>query len=342
MLTLPLPIFTFILSVVVCVLVWRLDLGNRLARGLFVSAFVLMSIGTLLIAIRFGYGVESFVLVQRIVPLFIGPLLAFGFAAFVWPAPVVMRWVFGHLILVFVFVALMQVFPDFHTAYDVMIGLTYVGAIVALGVMWRLGQDRMVFAPLDLCRNIHRWMLVAVIALLVMLIFETGIAISFALARMDQAVTLVSYGSVFLIASLIAGIVVFASKGKTVAQPRSERVEAESQAIALEQKAREILKQTQLYLDTDLTLERLARRLHVPARALSEAINQTQAMNVSQYVNGFRLAHAADMLIETDQSVTRVLERSGFMTRSNFYREFERVYKQSPIEYRKGRTRHDT
>lgn len=334
MLTLPLPILTFILSLVACVLIWRLELGNRFARNVFVAAFGLMSLGTLLIALRFGYGIEDFVLIQRIIPLFIGPLIVFGFAAFIWPADRVARWIYIHFALILAFVVLMQVFPNYLSAYDVVIGLTYLGSIIALMVMWRMGQDRIVFAPLEMGRSIRRWMMWAAISLAVMVIFETSIAISFALERMDQAMTLVSYGSVFLIFSLVAGIVIFASRAK-VEEANAMRGPMDSESVALEEKARALLEQTQLFLDTDLTLERLARRLHVPARALSEAINQTQGINVSQYVNGFRLSHAADMLVGTDQAVTRVLERSGFLTRSNFYREFERVYKMSPIEFRK-------
>ena len=184
-------------------------------------------------------------------------------------------------------------------------------------------------------RNIRRWVLWAAISLGVMVVFETGIAISFAMQRMDQAVTLVSYGSVFLLISTLTAIVVFSNHKKDGVSERDEARKPKGVDVSLEQKARDLLEETQLFLDTDLTLERLARRLHVPARALSEAVNQTQGLNVSQYVNGFRLTHAADMLVETDQSVTRVLERSGFLTRSNFYREFERVYQQSPVEYRK-------
>jgi AraC-like DNA-binding protein len=334
MLTLPLPILTFVLSLVACFLIWRLELGNRFARNIFVSAFGLMSLGTLLIALRFGYGFEQFVLIQRIIPLFIGPLIVFGFAAFIWPVVRVKRCVYLHLASVLAFVILMQVLPYYMSAYDVVIGLTYLGSIIALFVMWRMGQDRIVYAPLELARNIRRWMMWAAISLAVMVIFETSIAVSFALERMEQAMTLVSYGSVFLIFSLVAGIVVFASRSHAVAHS-DVRGPINADSVALEDRARELLQQTQLFLDTDLTLERLARRLTVPARALSEAINQTQGINVSQYVNGFRLTHAADMLVQTDQSVSRVLERSGFLTRSNFYREFERVYQISPAEFRK-------
>lgn len=193
----------------------------------------------------------------------------------------------------------------------------------------------MVYAPLGIKRNIRCWVLWAAISLGVMVVFETGIAISFAMERMNQVVTLVWYGSAFLLISTLTAIVVFSNHKKDGVSARDEAHKPQGVDVSLEQKARDLLEETQLFLDTDLTLERLVRRLHVPACALSEAVNQIQGLNVSQYVNGFRLTHAADMLVQTDQSVTRVLERSGFLTRSNFYCEFERLYQQSPVEYRK-------
>ena len=90
-----------------------------------------------------------------------------------------------------------------------------------------------------------------------------------------------------------------------------------------------------LYLDTGLTADRLARRLHLPTRALSEAINQRQGMNLSQYVNGFRLRRAAHLLAQTDLGLAEVMAQSGFLTRSNFYREFQRAYGQTPVGYRR-------
>ena len=90
-----------------------------------------------------------------------------------------------------------------------------------------------------------------------------------------------------------------------------------------------------LYLDSGLTADRLARHLHVPARALSEAVNRHLGMNVSQYVNGFRLRRAADLLAQTDDGLAEVMAQSGFLTRSNFYREFLREYGQTPTAYRR-------
>jgi len=51
--------------------------------------------------------------------------------------------------------------------------------------------------------------------------------------------------------------------------------------VKLEQEVRELLMSTQLYLEPDLTVQRLSQRLHVTVRALSVAIKRTQEMNVS-------------------------------------------------------------
>lgn len=86
------------------------------------------------------------------------------------------------------------------------------------------------------------------------------------------------------------------------------------------------------YLDSDLTLTRLARRLHVPIKQLSAAINRAKDENVSRYVNGFRIRHACQQLDEGD-NVTEAMLSSGFNTKSNFNREFARVTGQSPSAY---------
>jgi len=57
---------------------------------------------------------------------------------------------------------------------------------------------------------------------------------------------------------------------------------------------------------------------------------------VSQYVNGFRLDHAAQLLRSTDTSVVQVMAQSGFLTRSNFYREFQNRFGQTPAAYRQS------
>lgn len=86
------------------------------------------------------------------------------------------------------------------------------------------------------------------------------------------------------------------------------------------------------YLDPDLTLTRLARRLHVPIKHLSAAINRATGENVSRYVNGFRVRNAC-ALLDGGDTVTEAMLGSGFNTKSNFNREFARVTGQSPSAF---------
>ena len=81
------------------------------------------------------------------------------------------------------------------------------------------------------------------------------------------------------------------------------------------------LTQTPLHLDPNLTLSRLARRLHIPEKRLSAAVNRTTGANVSRYINGWRIRHACAQL-EAGASVTDAMFDSGFNTKSNFNRAF--------------------
>lgn len=96
-----------------------------------------------------------------------------------------------------------------------------------------------------------------------------------------------------------------------------------------------LVRDERLYLDTGLTLSRLARRAGVPARRVSMAINRVRRQNVSQYINGYRSEEACRLLRETDKPVISVMFEAGFETKSNFNREFRRATGASPAEWRK-------
>ncbi|MBO9465242.1 AraC family transcriptional regulator [Tropicibacter sp. R15_0] len=113
-------------------------------------------------------------------------------------------------------------------------------------------------------------------------------------------------------------------------QDRPEEPEIDpANDAALMQRLETLLSQEQLFLEPDLTLSRLAKRLHVPIKQLSATINRHTGENVSRYVNGFRIRHACDLL-RAGQPVTEVLFASGFNTKSNFNREFLRLMGASP------------
>ena len=99
---------------------------------------------------------------------------------------------------------------------------------------------------------------------------------------------------------------------------------AEAEHADLFPKVDALVRAERLFADPDINLTRIARRLTMPARDVSKAINQATVQNVSQYVNGLRIEEACRVLAETETSITEVVFQSGFNTKINFNREFLR------------------
>ena len=106
----------------------------------------------------------------------------------------------------------------------------------------------------------------------------------------------------------------------------------EQAALCLQLEQR--LRKDDLFLDSNLTLNLLARKAGIPARHISRAINATYHCNVSQWINGFRIRHAQQLLSSSSLPVTEVMLASGFTTKSNFNREFMRISGLTPSAFR--------
>lgn len=88
----------------------------------------------------------------------------------------------------------------------------------------------------------------------------------------------------------------------------------------------------------DLTLAQLARRLRVPARRLSEAVNRATGESISRHVNGYRI-RATCAALTAGASVTTAMLDAGFATRSNFHRTFRRITGKAPGDWARARRR---
>lgn len=114
------------------------------------------------------------------------------------------------------------------------------------------------------------------------------------------------------------------------AQPRSSRM-ADQEIWEYLQTFMETQKP---YLDPDLTLSRLSRKMGVPIKSLSATVNLATGENVSRFINKARITAAQDAMRE-GESVTNAMLLSGFNTKSNFNREFLRIVGASPTAWLK-------
>lgn len=124
---------------------------------------------------------------------------------------------------------------------------------------------------------------------------------------------------------------------ETVSSDECEDAEALRHAqVALLKQMDAAIVERKLYRDPDLSLDRLSRKLLIPSRQISLAVNSQRAMNVSQYINLFRIIEAAYLVKSEKCSITEVIYEVGFNTKSNFNREFKRIVGVSPSAWRKG------
>lgn len=334
MINFPLPVLTALLCCVIAIFVWRLNLGIKRVSNTFAWLFILCAAEAFLVALRFGYGAEQFIWLQRILPLLLGPMIYLGFYAATVEAKTFTRSMAFHLSAPIFILAIFWIFSVHMHELDWVISASYILYALLLLKLWRKGPDALSFVRVDITQSLSNWMLRGLMLIVFVLVLDTAIALDFVLNKGANVPQLISYGSVPLIILLIAALIALptmVSRSNNAVKPFST-TPANSD---IQQRFDAMMRDEEIYLDPYLSLQRIAKRLHVPAREVSSAINRAKGMNVSQYVNTYRVAYAAQNLISGNDSVVKVAERSGFLTRSNFYREFQRIHGKSPNEYRK-------
>jgi AraC-like DNA-binding protein len=89
------------------------------------------------------------------------------------------------------------------------------------------------------------------------------------------------------------------------------------------------------YLEPNLSLAGLARRLHMSPTALSRAVNGGLGVNFFTFVNRYRIQEAQRQLRDRSDSKTilEIAHTSGFASKSTFNEVFKRLCGMTPREY---------
>lgn len=98
----------------------------------------------------------------------------------------------------------------------------------------------------------------------------------------------------------------------------------------------ELMQNPDVYTDADANHETLARLLGTNRTYLAEALHEYADTTPSDFINRYRIRHAAHLLATTDDPVALVAEQCGITNRSTFARLFREHYSMTPTEYRKA------
>jgi AraC-like DNA-binding protein len=349
------------------------------AHGLFLVLISMHILQSLLVGLRWGYGLIQ---VLTVLPLMASLIPAISYLAFRdlarerqglvpadWPH-LLPTLLVGAILILARLPSGLGIPPVLRIPVDLVLIAAFLGYGIALLWLARLGPDGLVAARLDGALRSFRALQLTGIALVTSALTDVAISLDMLWSGGRYSPMVVSAATTLILLLLGIGAVsagqeeIGEGEGDDPAEPATEAQEAAgsipSPATALPTAQNlsgtsgpEVLKtasdehrrlaadldrlmtEKRLWSDPNLNLARLARRLGTPTRAVSEAVNRVHGISVSHYVNNHRITEACRLLDNTDMPVTRILFEAGFMTKSNFNREFLRVTGESPSDWRR-------
>ena len=229
---------------------------------------------------------------------------------------------------------------------DIALMLTYLVYMFALLSLWKNRANH--FSGLgDNAPQTVNWLLVAILFLAATLLLDILIAIDLAGGGFLKKSPPLLFSIITLIALLAFSILGALGRPSLFEHLYNLKVEAEfrpdSQAnnipdaadAELAEQALQFLKEPANLADESLTITRLARKLGVPARQLSKAINRVHQCSFSDFLNDRRIQRCQEIMQENkDRSLLDIMLDAGYATKSNFYKQFSKRTGLTPAAYR--------
>ena len=145
-----------------------------------------------------------------------------------------------------------------------------------------------------------------------------------------------SFSIIFYISIVLA---ISAKREHAASQHKNEaRYQQKLQADdvdAMTQKLTRLMHQEQLFLNANLTLVQLAKKLGTNTSRLSQFFNDNLQISFPNYLNTLRIAHAKTLLCADNRLPTdHIADLCGFNSLSTFYSAFKKMTGTTPAQYR--------
>lgn len=109
----------------------------------------------------------------------------------------------------------------------------------------------------------------------------------------------------------------------------------ESDALRIKEKLEKSVVKDKLFLEPDLSLQKLAKIIDERPHYVSQVINQLYQKRFHEYINTYRIAEAKDMLKNTHLKIEAVAYDAGFNALSTFNMVFKKEVGMTPSKFRK-------
>lgn len=171
----------------------------------------------------------------------------------------------------------------------------------------------------------------------------TTLIVLFCIVLISTSIIPYYMGMAFLFSVVVICFAVWALKN-----PFLFRVEAEKYSSSgLSQKAskkymnrlEKLMQDEKLYLNSELTLVKLSKKIGITSKQLSQVINQVVGVNYSQYVMSLRVSEVQKRLRSNKfkhYKISAIAYDSGFNSISSFNTAFKKIAGQTAVAYRQS------
>lgn len=130
----------------------------------------------------------------------------------------------------------------------------------------------------------------------------------------------------------------FLKKHHFVLEKYAKSAVGTAESKQLVQRVKDLFVSEETYLSSEATLKAIAAQLDVQPRILSQAINENEQMNFSEFVNHYRIERAKALLIapaRKQDKIATIAFDCGFGNVTSFNVEFKSRVKLTPSQFRK-------
>ncbi|WP_229660228.1 helix-turn-helix domain-containing protein, partial [Aquaticitalea lipolytica] len=98
----------------------------------------------------------------------------------------------------------------------------------------------------------------------------------------------------------------------------------------------DIMNNDKIFLDKELTLNILSKKLNITTHQLSEYLNHQRKESFNDFINSYRVDHAKELLLRSENSIYTlegISSNSGFKSLATFHRNFKKQTGTSPLKW---------
>ncbi|WP_053990605.1 AraC family transcriptional regulator [Mangrovimonas sp. TPBH4] len=139
---------------------------------------------------------------------------------------------------------------------------------------------------------------------------------------------------------IVANVLAVAPAGLGNPEKKSQKYESsnlETEDLKAYYKTLQLfLEKEKIYLDPELTLQKLSEKVHIPKHHITQVLNAYVQKNFYQFINDYRIEEAKSLLTSNHkESITDIAYSAGFNSKSTFNTHFKKLTQKTPLEYKK-------